>query len=685
MKLSVVIPARNEFPQICFTIYSIVHDLETFLKPGDWEIIIVNNCSTDEEFPRRALGGTTDYLMARGMYWNGLLRVVYDPLAGNHSARNKGAEVAKGDYIFISDGHMAYNSGFFKRMLQTCEESGGIVHATINWMGAYPPTHVGYQYTIKLGEEIKGCVDEKTELLTLDGWKKYDDVSKNTLFATVNMDNHNLEFQKPLDVLIKQFQGEMVSVKGRSYDALLTNYHRSIYRDWKGKWKIRPAKDITKKTSLPIGHNGIIKNGGELSNDIVELLGWIIAEGCYSGNTIEITQYIEKNRVRIKELLDSLGLSYCIHGKKRDFKIHQNDTKKIKELLPKKELSVELLNKCNRQQLEILYRTLIDADGVTTKTNESFYQVNQTTADNFQILCALIGRASKLYKRTPEHFKGNHFGKKDINVVSVKKSKYVQKVSVGKENYSGIVWCPTLPNGTIIARRNGHVFITGNTWSNYAPTTKDWFYIPAQGHCSLMVNRKQFLDFGGYPKYHRTYGGGEFYLNMKWWMFGSNVVCEPRAFGYHLACGRGYDYNHEREYLHNVLYIGKILGMDDWVERAYINWLRHHNKEVMALTLKEAEEEALRGERQFVEKRRKKTFNELICERPWDKMNDAKHGTHCSGLSIFQDTIIPLFQENPHSKEAWDNNKYQEELGKFIDENLKEFVYGRKITPQDSL
>lgn len=379
MKLSVVIPSRNEFPQICFTIYSIVHDLETFLKPGDWEIIIVNNCSTDEEFPRRALGGTTDYLMARGMYWNGLLRVVYDPLAGNHSARNKGAEVAKGDYIFISDGHMAYNSGFFKRMLQTCEESGGIVHATINWMGAYPPTHVGYQYTIKLGEEIKG------------------------------------------------------------------------------------------------------------------------------------------------------------------------------------------------------------------------------------------------------------------------------------------------------------------TWSNYAPTTKDWFYIPAQGHCSLMVNRKQFLDFGGYPKYHRTYGGGEFYLNMKWWMFGSNVVCEPRAFGYHLACGRGYDYNHEREYLHNVLYIGKILGMDDWVERAYINWLRHHNKEVMALTLKEAEEEALRGERQFVEKRRKKTFNELICERPWDKMNDAKHGTHCSGLSIFQDTIIPLFQENPHSKEAWDNNKYQEELGKFIDENLKEFVYGRKITPQDSL
>lgn len=379
MKLSVVLPSRNEFPQIAFTIYSIVHDLETFLDHKDFEVIIVNNCSDDEVFPRRGMGGTVDYLMARGMYWNGMLRVVYDPQAGNHSARNKGVEAARGDYIFISDAHMAYNVGFFKSMLKTCEESGGLVHATINWMGAYPPTQVGYQYTIKLGEEIKG------------------------------------------------------------------------------------------------------------------------------------------------------------------------------------------------------------------------------------------------------------------------------------------------------------------TWSNYlVGDGKDWFYIPAQGHCSVMVRKDQFLDFGGYPLYHRTYGGGEFYLDMKWWMFGSTVAVDPKAMGYHLACGRGYTYSHD-DYIHNVLYIGKALGMDDWTERAYINWLRHHDKETMTRVMSEAEEEANRGERKFIEKRRAKTFNEVIVERPWDKLNDTKFGNHNSGLLVYHDSIIPLFQENEASKEAWENAKYKDQLDKFINENLSEFVYRRKIEPKDSL
>jgi len=377
MKLSIVIPARNEFPNIVFTIYSIVHDLETFLKPGDWEIIIVNNASDDEVFPRRGMGGTTDYLMARGMYWNRLLKVVYDPQAGNHSARNKGAEVAKGEYVFFSDGHMSYNKGFFKSMLKTCEESGGIVHGTINWMGAYPPTQVGYGYTIKLGEEIKG------------------------------------------------------------------------------------------------------------------------------------------------------------------------------------------------------------------------------------------------------------------------------------------------------------------TWNNYKVDDK-WFYIPAQGHCSVMVNRQQFLDFGGYPKYHRTYGGGEFYLNMKWWMFGSNVAVDPNAFGYHLASGRGYTYTHH-DYKHNVFYIGKCLGMDEWVDRTYINYLRHHDKALMDRMMAEAEEEANRGERAFIDKHKKKTFNQVIVERPWDKQNIEKCGNSNSGLVVYHDSIIPLFDESEASKEAYTNSKHREDLDKFINENLSEFVYRRKINPTDSL
>ena len=370
--LSVVIPARNEFPNVSFTIHNILSIWETDgFDYRDLEIIIVDNCSDDDRYPNRGTGGTTSYLMGRGAYFNRIIRVLYDPLAGNHSARNKGARIARGKYVYFSDAHMSLAPGFFKNMLSTCEETGGLVHGALQFMGAYPPTDrgAGFGYSVKLGEEIKG------------------------------------------------------------------------------------------------------------------------------------------------------------------------------------------------------------------------------------------------------------------------------------------------------------------TWNNYK-IADTWFYVPAQGHWGLMANREQFLDFGGYPEIHRCYGGGEFYTDMKWWLYGSNVVVEPRSIGYHLASGRGYSYNHD-DYVHNVMNIGVALGMDDWVERMYINNLRKGRKEVLDKMMEEAYKET-DSDRKVIEKRRKKTFNELLIERPWDRLNQERHGYHKSGLTIFHDTIIDMFKQSPQALEAYKNSKYQEGLDKFINENLSEFVYGRK-------
>ena len=44
-----------------------------------------------------------------------------------------------GRYLFFSDAHMIYHGGSFKRMVDTIEESGGIVHPAVAWVGDYPP------------------------------------------------------------------------------------------------------------------------------------------------------------------------------------------------------------------------------------------------------------------------------------------------------------------------------------------------------------------------------------------------------------------------------------------------------------------------------------------------------------------------------------------------------------------
>jgi glycosyltransferase involved in cell wall biosynthesis len=376
MKLSVIIPARNEFPNVVHTIYSIWHCWEADgFDPKEIEIIIVDNNSTDWElFDERKKGdkGTTSYLEGRGAYWNRALRILRDPIAGNHSARNKGARIAKGKYLFFSDAHMAYRPGFFKHMIETIDETGGLFHGVIGWMGAYPPTPsgLGYGYTLKLGEE------------------------------------------------------------------------------WKG------------------------------------------------------------------------------------------------------------------------------------------------------------------------------------------------------------------------------------TWNNYCLDEKEWFHIISLGHCSVGVLKEQFLKFGGYPDVHRTYGGGELYMDIKWWMFGSTVSVHPQAIGYHLASGRGYTYDHD-DYIENVLGCCYALGCDDWRERAYINWMRRGRKDVLDKIMQRNEREYAK-DREFISRNKKFSFNELLLEKPWDKMNEKRLGKSNGHISIFHDTWLNLLKESPpYVQDAYKNSKYQKDLEKFINENLSQYVYKR--------
>lgn len=211
------------------------------------------------------------------------------------------------------------------------------------------------------------------------------------------------------------------------------------------------------------------------------------------------------------------------------------------------------------------------------------------------------------------------------------------------------------------------------TWNNYSVKANDWFYVPAMGHCSIGMLREQFLKFGGYIE-NRCYGGGEMYLDTLWWLMGSCSVTEPRINAYHLSSERGYSYFHD-DYIHNVFTCAYALGADDWMERTYINYLRKGKKEVLDALWEQAKVTS-EQRRQFVEENRKMSFNEMIVEKPWDKMNDTKLGSHNSGMLIYHDTWISLL--DGQAKELYENSETQKTLDTFIREKLKEVVYKKK-------
>lgn len=359
--ISIVISARNEFPNVIHTIHSIVNDLESSgygvvgKERGNFEILLVDNGSEDrtsEFFTYAKSNETLSGLIPspRGMITNHYLKVVFDPTMGNVSARNTGAKFARGKYLFFCDGHLAIRSGAFAAMIKAIDETGGLVHPVIEWMGAYPPKG-GWQYSLKLGEKFWG------------------------------------------------------------------------------------------------------------------------------------------------------------------------------------------------------------------------------------------------------------------------------------------------------------------TWNRLAVDLERPFYIPMSGHCCLGMLREQFEKFHGYNDFFRVYGGGETYLDLKWWMFGSTSVTVPKALVYHLSAGRGYSYKMD-DLIHNMALSAYLIGGMKWWERILITYLNkpHTNKDAVHKLCEEGLEEG-KEDRKFIEANTKVSFPKVLETLPWDKMNDEKFGHHSSGIIIFEDWLTRL--TDPEALSIYKNSKYQ--------------------------
>ena len=87
-------------------------------------------------------------------------------------------------------------------------------------------------------------------------------------------------------------------------------------------------------------------------------------------------------------------------------------------------------------------------------------------------------------------------------------------VRVSPEHHDGIVWCVTVPTGAFVARRNGQVFITGNTgWpkgkSQLKPAAEEWIFARTGRSTPLNIDACRV----GSASTRRTQRGGIGYKN----------------------------------------------------------------------------------------------------------------------------------------------------------------------------
>ena len=111
-------------------------------------------------------------------------------------------------------------------------------------------------------------------------------------------------------------------------------------------------------------------------------------------------------------------------------------------------------------------------------SSEVFAQKRNTDTSNlFDILAVKIGNRAiegrDIHKRDMRYIHTNdrnftiiypqYFNDSDFYIKNGKKQKRSYYRAFKKLDYSGRVWCPSVPNGAFVARRKGKVFITGNS------------------------------------------------------------------------------------------------------------------------------------------------------------------------------------------------------------------------------
>lgn len=182
------------------------------------------------------------------------------------------------------------------------------------------------------------------------------------------------------------------------------------------------------------------------------------------------------------------------------------------------------------------------------------------------------------------------------------------------------------------------------------------FYIPLCGHCWLGVKKKEFVEKRGYPMAQRVYGGGEPYLDTKFWMTGSTSMCDPNSLVYHLSAGRDYNW-HSDDLLHNMFLVSYILGGKKWIDRVLITYL-NKNGVYKDFLYDLYNESIIEGEedKKWLDENKTMTLEELLrldwqndCDRCtkrgygdphpmriWDKKNDELHGNHRSFVAEFK-------------------------------------------------
>ena len=376
-----------------------------------------------------------------------------------------------------------------------------------------------YSKYIYAGETGLSCYDEKTEVLTDKGWKRFSEVQKTDKICTLNPLTNEIEFQKPIEIFTYRYKGKMYRLKTNRVDLLVTPNHKLFVKlgdprtpnpfvlkeaeflfgkskqfkkdgIWKGKnekYFILPAVKVKHGNQYYKGLRNIKEK--QIPMEFwLKIFGFWLAEGSVSkaknGHySVYFSSQNKKLLSEIKKILRTLGYNVYQDNKKlrvRDYQLFhylKQFGKSHERFVPPE------IKSLSRELLEILLKYYLRGDGSTYGRNAKGLMASTSSIrlrDDLQEIALKIGMSayykldrkkgtplrslvyhSKIYKQKHDTWKV-FFIRKNNPIIyprMIKKYGHIERWI----NFNGKVYSLAVPNHVIYVRRNGIPVWCGNS------------------------------------------------------------------------------------------------------------------------------------------------------------------------------------------------------------------------------
>jgi len=331
---------------------------------------------------------------------------------------------------------------------------------------------------------IFGCLTDDAEVLTEDGWKRGIDIQAGESVAQWDHATGQITLAAVEQTYRAPWNGPMRVLRNADTDQLLTPNHRVYHRARQRRmvngrrkiwfdetWQVAQAGSLSTWNALQLPLAGEHNGPGIGGDDYAALLGWVWTEGGFDpeGTGVRIYQSsVNADKVtEIAALMDRIG-THKRYDRNRTYKVRTYTetmwyfsgelAKRVRADLPRKRPSYSLLWRMTGSEKRAFLRTAMLGDGSGLNSScEIFYQRYESDLVWLQTLLALIGRAGKVGMR--RNRPGGQLSLRQHGTTELQ-ARHLRNDS---EAYAGEVWCVKVPNGAFLARRNGMVFITGNS------------------------------------------------------------------------------------------------------------------------------------------------------------------------------------------------------------------------------